>query len=167
MQHLTVGRDQFELAKGRLVFHVARLFAGQQTGARATGPQRLLAGAGGDDGIDRGVILQPLQRADGGEDDEELPRLVPRQRVGRAHPHGLELLGLVGHGRLAFGHAGDEKGHVEAARQVAVGDPMRQHVDVRSGERQAARDTLGHEGRVAIQRGDVGGAGRRSVGVAR
>jgi hypothetical protein len=40
------------------------------------------------------MVLQPLQRADGREDDEELPGLVARQRVGRAHPHGLELLGV-------------------------------------------------------------------------
>ena len=71
---------------------------------------------GGEHGVHVRKLRQALQRADGGEDHEELPRLVARQRVGRAHPHGLELLGLVGHGLLPLGHARDEKGHGEALR---------------------------------------------------
>ena len=166
VQQLPVGADQFQLAEGRLVLHVARLLAGQPAGARAAGPQRVLAGAGGQHRVHGGVHGQALQGADGGVDDEELARFVARQRVGGAHPHGLELLGLVGHGRLAFGHAGDEKGHIEAARQVAVGDPVRQHVHVGGGQREAAPAALRHEGRVAVERGDVVGAGGRAVGMA-
>ena len=83
-------------------------------------------------------MLQPLQRAHGRENHEKAARLVPRQRVGRAHPDRLELLGFVGHRRLAFGHAGDQKRHVKAARQVAVGDPVGQHKHLVARQRQAA-----------------------------
>jgi hypothetical protein len=160
MHDLPVGADQLQLAVGHLVLHVARFLAGQPARARAARPQRLFGGSGGQHGVHAGVLLQALQRADGREDDEELPGGVALQGIGRAHPHGLELLGLVGHGRLAFGHAGHQKRHVEAPRQVAVGDPVRQHVDVGCGQRQAVRGALRGQGRVAVQRGHVGGGGK-------
>ena len=68
--------------------------------------------------------------------------LVARQRIGRPHPAGLELLGLVGHRRLAFGHARHQEGHVEALGQVAVGDPVREGEDLVGRQQQAARRAL-------------------------
>ena len=88
------------------------------------------------------------------------------QRLLRAHPHGLELLGFVGHGCLAFGHAGDEEGHVEAPRQVAVARPARQHKDLVGRQAQAPRGALRGKRCVAIERSDVGSAGRSAIGVA-
>ena len=98
------------------MLHEARLLARQQARARAAGPQRLLARDGGQHGIHVGKLRQALQRAYGREDHEELPGLVPRQGVCWAHPDGLELLGLVGHRLLPFGHARHQKGHGEALR---------------------------------------------------
>ena len=167
MQDLAVGAHQRQLAIGHLVLHVARFLAAQQPGTRATGPQGLLAGAGGQHGVHRFMVLQPLKRADGREDDEELPGLVALQRVGRTHPHRLELFGFIGHGLLAFGHAGDEEGHIKAARQVAVGDPVGHHVHAVGSQRQPECLALRGEGRLAVQRGDVPGAGVASVGMAR
>jgi transposase len=68
---------------------------------------------------------------------------VTRQRIGRAHPDRFELLGLIGHGLLAFRHASNQKRHVEAARQVAVGDPVREHKDLCTGQRETLCRTLG------------------------
>jgi hypothetical protein len=151
VQQLAVGADQRQLAELHLVLHVARLGALHEAGPRATGPQWPVAGAGSQHRIDRGELLQPLQRADGREDDEELAGLVARQRIRGAHPHRLELLGLVGHGRLAFRHARDEERDIEAARQVAVGDPVGQHEHLVGGQHQAALAALVGEGRVAIE----------------
>ena len=158
---LPVGAHQFQLAKRRFMLHVAGFLARQPASARATGPQRFIGRcAGRQHGIDRGVGLQTLQRADGGEDDEKITRSVARQRVGRAHPHRLKLLGFIGHRCLAWGHAGHQKGHVKAARQVAVGGPVGQHEDLGAAQRQAALVALrGETGRrrLAVQRGNVGG----------
>jgi len=92
---------------------------------------------------------------------------VAIQRLLGAHPLGLELLGLVGHGRLAFRHARHEKGHVEALGQVAVGDPARQGEHAVGRQLQAARLALRGEGGVAVECGDVVGIGPAAVRVAR
>jgi hypothetical protein len=96
-------------------------------------------------------------------------RRVARERIGGAHPAGLELLALVGRGHLAFGHARHEKGHVEALGQVAVGDPVREgeHL-VRRQHQPACRALVGESGArgvVAVHGGDVFGAHRPAVGV--
>jgi hypothetical protein len=111
-------------------------------------------------------VHQPLQRADGGEDDEELAGLVARQRVRRTHPHRLELLGLVRHGLLAFGHARHQEGHVEAPRQVAVGDPVREQEDLVGGKHQLALAHLRGERRLAIHRRHVPRADGAAIGMA-
>ena len=167
MHDLAVGRSQRQLAVGRIVFHVARILAAQQAGARAGNPQRLFLRAGVQHGLDAGVLCQPFQRAQGRENHEERAGFVPRQRVQRAHPARLELLGFIGHRRLAFGHAGDQKRHVKAARQIAVGDPVGQREHVGTGQRPAARLALRGKRRLAVQRGDVFGADMATVGMAR
>jgi len=95
---------------------------------------------------------------------------VARERIGGAHPAGLELLALVGGGHLALGHARHQEGHVEAARQVAVGHPVREGEDAVGIEHQAARGALvceGSAGRVAaVHRGDLVCAHRLAVGLA-
>ena len=153
---LPVGADQFQLAIRLLVLHITLFAAFQKSGARATGPQRLL---GGGDGVQygghRGKRLQALQCADGREDDEKVAVLVALQGVHRPHPHRFELLGFIGHGRLPLGHARHQKRHVKAARQIAVGDPVRQHEDFIGSEGQTARRALGNEGLLALQGGDV------------
>ena len=110
---------------------------------------------GGQYGVGVGKARQPLQGADGREDHEELPRLVPRQRVGRAHPHGLELLGFVGHGLLPLGHARHQEGHGKAPGQVAVGRPVGQQEHAVGGQAQAAGAALLGKGLVAVQCGNV------------
>jgi hypothetical protein len=112
-------------------------------------------------------VLQPLQRADGRKDHEELARLVALQRIRGAHPHGLELFGLVGHGLLPVGHARHQERHVKAAGQVAVGDPVGQHEHRVGRKRQAPRAALRRKRRLAVQRGNVIGAGKAAVGVPR
>ncbi len=146
MHDLPVGADQGQFTVGGLVLHVARLAARQQAGARATGPQRLLVGHGGEHRVGAGEFRQPLQRADGREDHEELAGRMPLQRVARAHPDGLELLGLVGHRLLPLRHACHQEGHVEAPGQVAVGRPVREQEDRVGRQAQAARGALRHEG---------------------
>ena len=71
---------------------------------------------------------EALQGADGGKNDEKLARLMTLKGVGWANPLGLKLLRLIGHRRLVLGHARHQKGHVEALGQIAVGDPVSQHV---------------------------------------
>ena len=102
-----------------------------------------------------GKVFEPLQCANSGKDDEERTSRVSRQGIGRAYPDGLKLLGLVGHRGLAIWHAGDQKRHVKTARQVAVGDPVRQHKHVRTAQCEAARGTLSDEGLLAVDGGDV------------
>ncbi len=163
MHDLPVGADQGQLAVGGLVLHVARLAAREQAGARTTRPQRLLVGHGGEHRVGAGEFRQALQRADGREDHEEPAGRMPVQRVPRAHPDGLELLGLVGHGLLALRHARDQEGHVEAPGQVAVGRPVREQEDRVGGQPEAARGALRNEGRAAVERGDVPGVGEAAV----
>jgi hypothetical protein len=127
-----------------------------QPGARAAREQRLVVDRTGlQHSVHGGVGLQPLQRADGREDDEELPRGMPRQRVGRAHPQRLELLRLVGHRFLALGHARHQEGHVEAARQVAVGDPVGEHEHLGARQCQALGCALRRELGLAVQCRDL------------
>ena len=127
VQQLAVRRGQLPVRHGMLVLHVARLLATQPAGARATGPQRLFVWAHARTAATSGARAAGAAACGWWEDDEELPRLVARQRVGQAHPRfGSELLGIVGHRGLPVRHAGDQKRYVEAPRQVAVGDPVRQ-----------------------------------------
>ena len=114
VQDLPIGVEQAQLAKGRLVLHVALDFAIEESGPGAAGEQGLLAGAGLQQRVHGGVGLQALQGADGREDDEKVAGLVPRQGVCGAHPHGLELLFFVGHGVLIGGHASNQKRHIKA-----------------------------------------------------
>ena len=152
---LAVGAHQGQFAEGGIAFHVTRFLAAQQAGAGAAGPQWLFVRQGGQYGVGVGKARQPLQGADGGEDHEKLPRLVPRQRVSRAHPHGLELLGFVGHGLLPLGHACHEEGHGKAFGQVAVGRPVGQLEHAVGRQPQAVRGALLGKRGVAVQRGNV------------
>ncbi|MDT4861332.1 hypothetical protein FQZ97_959340 [compost metagenome] len=86
------------------------------------------------------------------------------QRVGRAHPDGLELLRLVGHGLLACGHSRDQKGHIETAWQVAVGDPVGEHEDLGAGQRETLCGALCGERHFTVECRDVGGAQVRAIG---
>jgi len=91
---------------------------------------------------------------------------MARQGVGRAHPDRFELLGLIGHRRLPFGHACYQERHVKAPWQVAVGDPVRQHKHLVGGQGQAVRLALVHKGGLAVQRRNVAGVGPAAVGMA-
>ena len=136
-------------------------------GTRAAGPQRLLGGgAGRQHRLHIGVGPQSLQGADGREDDEELPGLVTLQRVGRAHPDRLELFGLVGHRGLLGWHAGHQKWHIEAAREVAVGDPVGQDIDLIGCQLQAACPTLRGKRPAAVHRRNVARIGPATIGAA-
>ncbi len=87
MHNLPIGAGQSEFAERRFMLHVARHFTSQQAGARAGCPQRLLGrSAGLQDGINIGIGLQALQRANGREDDEKIARLMLDQRISRAYP---------------------------------------------------------------------------------
>ena len=112
-------------------------------------------------------MLQALQRTNGWKDDEKVARCVLGKRIGWAYPFGLELLGLVSHRLLALWHAGDQKRHVKAPRQVTVGDPMGEHKNVSAGQGQAARLALRGKRRFSVQRGNVGGGDIASIGMAR
>ena len=92
---------------------------------------------------------------------------MPRQRIRRTNPQRLELLGFVGHRGLRGGHARDQEGHVEAARQVAVGDPVRQHEHLVGRQLQALGAALGKKVAMAVQCRDVGVGHGAAVGVAR
>ena len=123
--------------------------------------------AGAQHGLNAGVLCQPLQRAQGRENHEKRAGFVPRQCVQRPHPAGLELLGFIGQRRLAFGHPGDQKWHVKAARQIAVGDPVGQREHVGTGQRQVAFLALRGKRGFAVQLGDVFSADMAAVGMAR
>ena len=165
MQDLAVRADHFQLAEGGLVLHVAGFLAIEKAGARAALPQRLLALQGGEHGIGAREAAEPVQRADGGEDHGEAARAVALQRFLRAHPDGLELFRPVGVGFLAFGHARHEEGHIEAPGLVAVGRPVGQVPQRIHGQAQAACLALGHQRRLAVQRGQLGGRYRPALGV--
>ena len=164
---LPVRRDQGQLAKGGFVLHVTRVVARQPTGAGATGPQRLVVhGAGLQDGIHIGKGFEAIECADGRVDHEKITRFVSGQRILWAHPDGLELLGLVGHRGLAFGHAGDQKRHVKAARQVAIGDPVGQHEHLVCRQREASGLALGCKSRLAVDGRNVAVVGPAAIGMA-
>jgi hypothetical protein len=164
VRDLAVWTDQCEFAEWRLVLHVARLCTVHETGSRAACPQRpIVHCARIQHFLYVRVAPQPFQRPDGREDDEETAGFVAGQRVSRAHPDRFELLGLVGHRRLAGGHARDEEGHVEAARQVAVGDPVRQHENVGGVEREAMSLALRGKRCLAVEGGDVAVVHRHAV----
>ena len=168
MQQLPIRADQGEFAVGLLVLHVAGLPPGQQAGARTTGPQWLFGGGTGlQQRIHMGIGPEPLERADGREDDEKLSGRVARQGVGGSHPDRLELLLAIGHWGLPGRHARHQKRHVKTAWQVAVGDPVRQHVHRIGSQQQAACLALGGQGLGAVQRGDVLLVSRSAVGVLR
>ena len=161
---LPVGTYECQFTERQFMLHVAHLATRQHSGTRTTGPQRLLGGGAGlQHGIDRGVVQQALQRADGGEDDEELAGLVACQGVDRTHPDRLELLGFIGVRGLSLGHAGHQKRHIETAREVAVGDPVGQHKDLIGRERQTQGLALGSKRLAALQRGDIAVVGGRAV----
>jgi hypothetical protein len=164
---LPIGRDQGQLAKRGFVLHVARFVARQPTGAGAAGPKRLVVdGAGLKDRIHTGKCFEAVECADGRKDDEELAGCMAVQRVLWANPNGLELFGLVGHRGLAFGHAGHQKGHVKAARQVAVGDPVGQHKDLFGGEAQASGLALVSKRAFAVDRRNVTRVSPAPIGMA-
>ncbi|MPM67386.1 hypothetical protein SDC9_114308 [bioreactor metagenome] len=81
---------------------------------------------------------------------------MARQRVGGAHPHRLELFGLVRHRLLIERHASDQEGYGKPLGRGAVGRPVRQHMHVAHRQPQTARGALRHEGLLAVDGGDVG-----------
>ena len=167
MGNLPVRANQCQLAVGRVVFHITCFLTRQPARTRAGVPQRLLTGAGRQHRVCGVKALQTLQRAKGRKDHEKIAGLVPRQGLGRADPAGFELLELVSDGGLSVGHAGDQKRHVKAARQVAVGDPVGQHKHIGTGQCQAACGALRcqrHSGGVApVHRLNVSSGGKPAV----
>ena len=164
---LPVGRDQGQFAKGRFVLHISRFVARQPTCSGAAGPQRLVVdGAGLQDGIHMGKGFEAIECADGRVDHEKITRFVAGQRVRWAHPDGLKLLSLIGHRGLAFGHAGHQKGHIKAAWQVAVGDPVGQHKDLLGGEAQAFGLALVSKRAFAVDRCNVTRVSPAPIGMA-
>ena len=132
---LAVGTGQSQLAKRRFVLHVAGFFASQPTCARAACPQGLVGdGAGIEHLLYKLVGLQSFKRANGWKDDEKFPGLVPRQGLFWADPNRFKLLRLVGHGGLVWRHAGDQKRHIKAPRQIAVCAPVGQHKNFVGGQ---------------------------------
>ena len=111
-----------------------------------------------------GKRCEALQCANGGEDDEEVTCFVALERVGRAHPFRLKLFGLIGHGCLTFGHAGHQEGHIKAFGQIAVGDPVGQHIDLFGGQFHAQSGTLRCKGLASVEQGDVLGGGHALIG---
>ena len=143
MPGLPIGADQRQFTKWVFVLHKLGLAPGQQAHAGATRPQRLLGGGASLQHIvHQGVGQQMFQRLDGRVNNKKLARFVPRQRLLGPHPHRLKLLGLIGHRRLALGHAGDQKRHVKTAWQIAVGGPVGQYKNIVSRQRQAQRLAL-------------------------
>ena len=170
MPDLAVRTGQRQLAIGHLAFHVAHLLASQEAGPGAGRPQRALfavhGGAGLQNGLDAVKGNQPLQGANGREDDEEIALPVARQGIRRADPDGLKLFLFVRHRRLPFRNPGHQKRHVKAPRQVTVGDPVRQHKHLVSGQRQPMRLALPEKRRVAVERGNVAVVGQFAASVA-
>ena len=167
MHDPAIGADQRQFAKSRFMLHEACFQPAQHSGARTAGPQRLLAGTCGQQGIDVAVIDQPLQGANGRKDHQEPVLRMACQRICRAHPGRLELLAFVGHRRLAFGHARHQKGHVETPGQVAVGDPVRQREHGIGGEREPKLSALWRKRCVAVHRDDIGLADGPAIAMAR
>lgn len=141
---LAIGAGQLQLAKRGFVFHEARLAPLPPAGARTTDPLRAaVRRASLEQGGAVGVPLQVLQRAHRGIDQREVARRVPLQRRLGCDPDGLELLVVIGQRCLARRHGGDEKRHVEANRQVAVRDPVREPPQLVQRQRQPAVVALG------------------------
>ena len=80
-------------------------------------------------------------------------RRVLGQCAGRAHPHGLELLGVVGFGLLALGHAGHQKRHVIAPGMSRSVIQWASRCIVGTGQGQAVFGNLGIEAGFAVERG--------------
>ncbi len=59
-----------------------------------------------------------------------------------------------------------QEGDIEAARQVAVGDPVGQHIDLIGGQSHLARLALGRQRRCAVELRDIVVGGHAAVGMA-
>ncbi len=92
---------------------------------------------------------------------------MPLQRVGRSHPDRLELFRFIGHRQLALGHAGHQERHVEPARQITVGDPVRQQEHRVGSQHQATRCALRSKRRGAVQRRQISHIRPGTIGAAR
>ena len=137
------------------MLHVARLFAIQPSGARATVKPGLLTCTRGQHRVHCVKRLHALQRANGGEDDEEIVLAVALQRVLRAYPQGLELFFVVSNRCLPFRHARHQKRHIKAAFQIAVCHPMREHIHLIRCQLHAARLNLRRQCLQAVKTLDV------------
>ena len=89
---------------------------------------------------------------------------MPFERFARAHPHWFELFGLICHRCLTFGHAGHQKGHIKALWQIAVSDPVGQHIDLFGGQFHAQSGTLRCKGLASVEQCDVLGGGHSLIG---
>ena len=85
----------------------------------------------------------------------------------RAQPHGLELLGFIGHGFLPGRHTRHQKWHGKALGQVAVSRPVGQLVHGVGGQLQATRAALRQQGAAAVKGGNVVVVGPAAIGMAR
>ena len=159
MQDLAIWTGEGELAERRLMFHEALLAPGNEASARTADEPRLLVRATVQHVLHTSISREPLERAYGREDDQELSCPVAFQCVSGTHPHRLELLGFVGHGLLALGHTRDQERHVEAARQIAIGDPVGEQKDLVGREHQAVRGALRGQWGFAVEGSDVFGIG--------
>ena len=162
---LAIGTGERQFAIGRFVFHVALFFARQPSCSGAAGPQWLVVdGAGIEHGLHIGKWREALQGANGGENDEEVTSFMALERIDGTDPNRLKLFGFIGHRQLPFGHARHQKRHIEALGQIAVGDPVGQHIDLVGGQFQAEGGTLVGKGLAAVELGDVLRIGHALVG---
>ena len=128
VHELAVRAGQRQFAIRRLVLHITFFLARQPARPRAAGPKGFIIDS---TSIKHSLHIrkwqEPLQGANGGEDDEKVARLMALEGFGGLHPHRLKLLRLIGHRGLALGHASNQEGHIKPFGQIAVGDPVGQH----------------------------------------
>lgn len=151
MQRLAVWADQGQLAKWRLMLHVADLPPLQGRRAGAGDVKRLFVGTCCQCVIccfERAQLLQGLYRR---IDDVELASLIGGQSLCGLYPYGFKLLRLIGHWGLIAGHAGNQKRDVKAFTDVPVGDPAREAQHVVGAQRESSGFTLGIKVTVPIE----------------
>ena len=157
---LTVGVDHLQFAVGHIGFQIPGVLSLEVARARVGVPQRLLAPEGIQNGLCIGIARQALQGAQGGKENEKSLFLEALKGLLGTDPGGLELLGLVGHCRLALGHAGHQERHVEALWQVQRCRPVGQIPQLIHGKAPAARTALLVQRCLAIQLLDFGRGNR-------
>ena len=80
---------------------------------------------------------------------------MPLQRGRGPHPDRLELLGFVRHRALPLGHARYQERHVEATRQVTIGEPVGEDEHLVGGQYEGPGAALLDQRLIAVQCRDI------------